>query len=303
MAEVKPRITLGLPVYNGANYLRETLESLRAQTFSEWTLLVSDNASTDATMDIVREFAAEDDRIQYQVHEENIGAHRNYNSIVPRANSEYFKWMAHDDLLAPTFLERCVAILDARPEVVLAFTAAERIDELGNKIDDLRSKSNYESDSPYVRLRAYIGDRMKAPPIFGVMRRSTLLQTALLRSYGASDFTFLEEMAMRGRFGYVDEPLFLYRIHTQRHSAGSVTEQAQWYDPNRRAPMMSRWMELGGLLDSIRRVPMPLGDRVRSFAFAGWWALRHARELGSDLWNRGKYEAGRMAARIRPVRG
>lgn len=303
MVEAGPRISLGLPVYNGANYLRETLDSLRAQTFSSWTLLVSDNASTDATMDIVREFAAADDRIRYQVHEENIGAHRNYNSIVPHATCEYFKWMAHDDLLAPTFLERCVAILDARPDVVLAFTAAERIDERGNKIDDLRSKSNYDSDSPYVRLRAYIGDRMKAPPIFGVMRRSTLLETALLRSYGASDFTFLEEMAMRGRFGYVDEPLFLYRIHTQRHSAGSVTEQAQWYDPNRSAPMMSRWMELGGLLDSIRRVPMPWWDRLRSFAFAGWWALRHARELGTDAWNRGKYETGRLGARIRPVRG
>ncbi len=298
MTHPVPRVSLALPVYNGADYLRQTLEAVRAQTFKDWELVISDNSSTDGTLEIIQEFAALDERISYRVHPENIGAHRNYNSIIPHVSGEYFKWLAHDDLFAPTFIEQCVEILDARPEVVLVFAATDRIDEQSNVISELRSTMSYESDSPYERLRAYIGDRMKAPQIFGVMRRSVLLDTALLRSYGASDFTFLEELAMRGRFAYIPEPLFFYRIHTQRHSASTAEEQVQWYNPDQKAPMMWHWSQFGGLLDSIRLVPMSVWDRVRSFAFAGWWAIRHADELAEDVWVRGRYEAARLAARI-----
>ncbi|HSF86495.1 MAG TPA: glycosyltransferase family A protein [Acidimicrobiia bacterium] len=290
---------MGLPVYNGGEYLRETLESVRAQTFKDWELIISNNGSTDGTMEIIQEYAACDERIQYRVHPKNVGAHRNYNSIVPHATGQYFKWLAHDDLMAPTFVERCVDILDARPEVVLVFAATDRIDERSNKISELRSTMSYESDSAYERLRAYVGDRMKAPQIFGVMRRTTLLETGLLRSHGASDFTFLEEMAMRGRFAYVDEPLFFYRFHTQRHSASSAVEQVQYYNPDQKAPMMSEWGQLGGLLNAIRRVPMHPWDKVRSVAFAGWWAFRHGNELLDDLIVRGRYETGKLKAKKR----
>ena len=93
---------MGLPVYNGVEYLRETLESVRAQTFKDWELIISDNGSTDGTMEIIQEYAAADERIQYRVHPKNVGAHRNYNSIVPHATGQYFKWLAHDDLMAET---------------------------------------------------------------------------------------------------------------------------------------------------------------------------------------------------------
>ncbi len=302
MARSTPCLTLGLPVYNGADYLRETLDAVLAQTFKDWELIISDNGSTDGTMDIIEEYAAADERIEYRVHPNNVGAHRNYNSIVPHATGTYFKWLAHDDLMAPTYLERCIEILEQRPDVVLAFAATDRIDEDGNKISELRSTMSYDSDSPYERLRAYIGDRMKVPQIFGVMRRSTLVKTALLRSYGASDFTFLEEMAMRGRFAYIDEPLFLYRIHTRRFSAATPEEQAAWFNPAQKAPMMSEWSQLGGLLDSVRRVPMGMWDKLRAVAFAGWWAVRHAAGLANDLWNRGNYEVRRLTARAGPTR-
>ncbi len=293
-----PRVSLGLPVYNGADYLRLTLESIIAQTFEDWELIISDNGSTDETMDIVAEFAALDERITYRRHPSNIGAHRNYNSIIPHATGEYFKWLAHDDLHAPSFLERCVEILDARPEVVLAFAATDRIDENGDKLSELRSTQSYERSSPYRRLRAYVGDRTKAPQIFGVMRRSTLLETALLGDYVGSDFTFLQEMAMRGRFAYIEEPLFLFRLHAQQHSASSADEKVRWFNPDQKAPMMPRWMALGGMLDSVRRVPMGWSDKLRCTVFSGWWAFRHVGELATDLRTRGRYETGRLAARI-----
>lgn len=299
MTRSRPRVSLGLPVYNGADYLRATLDSVRAQTYSDWELVISDNASTDGTIDIIHEFAAADDRISYRVHPENIGAHRNYNSIVSEVSGEYFKWLAHDDIIAPTFLERCGAILDERPEVVLVFARTVQIDDDGIEIGEMRSTVSYETDSPYERLRAYIGDRMKSPQVFGLMRRSTLLETSLLRHYRASDFTFVQEMALRGRFAYIDEPLFLYRFHAQRHSASSAQEQVQWYNPGRQAPMLWHWSQLGGLLDSIRRVPISPGDKLRSTLLAGKWAVRHGGDLAGEVTERGKYEAGKLGSKLR----
>ncbi len=297
MAE--PRVGIGVPVYNGANYLRETLQNLADQTFTDFQVLVSDNGSTDGTHDILAEFADKDERFRYRIHPENIGAHRNYNSLVPHLTNEYFKWVAHDDLIAPDFLERCVAALDAEPDAVLAFTATHRIDEDGNVVETLHSTKTYDFDEPSARLRAYIGDRLKAPPIFGVMRRSVLGKTALLRNYHAADFTFLQELAMWGRFTYIEDPLFMFRLHSEQHSAAPTQQTASFFNPNQRAPMMSNWLAWGGMVDSIRRVPMSPAEKLRCLGFAGYWAVRHAGDFGSDLASRAKYETGRIAHRIR----
>ena len=120
MTPIIPRVTIGLPVYNGQNYLVETLESLLAQTYTDFELVISDNASTDRTEAICRQYAAGDARIRYYRNDENIGASANYNRAFELGRGEYFKWAAHDDLLAPTYLERCVEVLDANPDVVLA---------------------------------------------------------------------------------------------------------------------------------------------------------------------------------------
>lgn len=293
------RVGIGLPVFNGANYLRETLESIQAQTFTDFEVLISDNDSTDDTRRIAEEFVAGDERFRLQVHPENLGAHRNYNSVVPHLRNEYFKWAAHDDLIAPTFLERCVEKLDAEPKAVLAFTATHRVDEEGAVIDTLRSTSSYDSDSPSSRLRAYVGDRLKAPPLFGLQRRSALAKTALLRNYHASDFTFLQELAMLGRFTYSDEPLFSFRQHAAQHSAGTPTETASFFNPGQQAPMMSTWRAFGGLLDSIRRVPMSPVEKLKCGVFAGYWAFRHGDELFGDARARGRYEVGRLVGTFR----
>lgn len=293
MAE--PRVGIGLPVFNGANYLRETLRGLMDQTFTDFEVLISDNASADETHDIIADAAREDSRFRYQIHPENIGAHRNYNSLVPKLTNPYFKWVAHDDLIAPTFLERCVAALDADADAVLAFTATHRIDEHGAVVETLRSTKTYDSEAPSERLRAYIGDRLKAPPIFGVMRRSTLAETALLRHHHAADFSFLQELALRGRFTYIDEPLFHFRLHPEQHSAAPTADTAAFFNPNQRAPMMSTWMSLGGLLSGIHRVPMSPTENLRCLAFAGYWAVRHAGELADDVATRARYYWSRLA--------
>ena len=113
-----PRVTIGLPVFNGERFLRESVESVLGQDFGDLELLVADNASTDATLDIVHEFAAADRRVRVLRSDRNRGAAWNYNRLVGEARGELFRWHAHDDVLLPAAVQRCVTALDADPGAV-----------------------------------------------------------------------------------------------------------------------------------------------------------------------------------------
>ena len=127
-----PKVSIGMPVYNGDRYLGSAVESLLAQTFGDFSIVIVDNASTDGTEAIGREFAKRDRRVRYHRNPENIGGGPNFNRAFDMANdAPYFKWAAHDDLHAPDFLAECVAVLDRRSDVVLCHCETEHIDENG----------------------------------------------------------------------------------------------------------------------------------------------------------------------------
>lgn len=107
----KPKVSIGLPVYNGANYLREALDSLLGQTFRDFELIISDNASTDATREIILEYQQRDSRIRYVQQESNIGASKNFLSVLAMAETELFMWASHDDIWAPNWLEVLISNL------------------------------------------------------------------------------------------------------------------------------------------------------------------------------------------------
>src|SRR3546814_12920885 len=93
------RVTIGLPVYNGANYLAAAIESILAQTVADFDLIISDNASTDATEQICRAYAGADRRIRYVRQPQTLGAAANFNLLARMSEKPYFKWAAPDDLL------------------------------------------------------------------------------------------------------------------------------------------------------------------------------------------------------------
>ena len=141
-----PRLSIGLPVYNGEEYLAESLDALLGQTYEDFELVISDNASTDATEDICRRYAALDPRIRYLRLPRNIGATPNHNRVFAESRGELFKWASHDDLYGRDLLRRCVEALDERPDVILAHAGQAVID------GDGRLKVPYEyglaTDSP-----------------------------------------------------------------------------------------------------------------------------------------------------------
>src|SRR5436853_1090902 len=124
-----PRLTIAVPVYNGQRFLSRTLDAMLAQTFRDFELIITDNGSTDATEQICREYAQPDARIWYERSGKNLGVVQNFNRGIALARGEYFHWQAADDQADPTLLEKCIAVLDADPSVVLAFARTRIIDE------------------------------------------------------------------------------------------------------------------------------------------------------------------------------
>ena len=114
-----PPVSLGLPVYNGQRFVAQMLDSVCSQTFGDFELVISDNASTDATEEICRDFARKDSRITYTRSAENRGAAWNHNNVIHLSGGEFFKWIADDDICAPTFLQRSIETFRSEPPVVV----------------------------------------------------------------------------------------------------------------------------------------------------------------------------------------
>ena len=256
------KVAIGLPVYNGDNYLAAAIESILAQSYGDFDFLISDNASTDGTEEICRAYARRDRRIRYIRQAQNVGAAANYNLIVPMADSPYFKWAAHDDLLAPGFLAACVDVLDSDSNVVLASPASMLIDEagmpltyspeLGGMIDRSgvcwpvmpEKNDGLMASDPTRRFEAVMLNMVMCVEIFGLMRRSALLRTALQGPFSGADKVALAEMSLLGRFWLGQETLFFRRCHAKQFSAAtSGAYRAEWFS-GRRDSMFAQQIRL-----------------------------------------------------------
>jgi glycosyltransferase involved in cell wall biosynthesis len=253
-ANIMAPVTIGLPGFNGEAFLRQAVDSILAQTYTDFELLLSDNCSTDRTAVICQSYLLADPRIRYVRQPVNIGAAKNYNGLVALSSGKYFKWAAHDDVLAPRFLEECVRALEQDPGVVLAFARTQLIGEDGEPIAgrpdrDGRPLSDRDPPSssdfvigklpgadypqaalpdPVARFREVLFTYDPTFPVFGVIRRSALERTRLIDSYFGSDRVLLAHLALLGRFARLDAPLIFNRTHPGQSSSLSRRERARW---------------------------------------------------------------------------
>ncbi len=281
-----PRVSIGLPVYNGENYLAEAIDSILAQTFTDLELLISDNASTDRTEAICRAYAAQDERVIYVRNEKNMGASYNYNRLVPMARGEYFKWGAHDDLITPDFLQRCVDVLDADESIVLCYPLAQAIDENGDVVKVFPPKPGIDSYKVPERFYECVVVPHSQNAVFGVIRTNQLRQTQLIGNYSSSDRTLLGELILLGRFYEIQDVLFYKRHHPQQHWQvhKSSAEKQVWYDPRNRGKRTHRtWRLLQEHLRAIHKTSMSSSDRIRCYSSMLWWIRYNWRYLFKDI--------------------
>jgi glycosyltransferase involved in cell wall biosynthesis len=287
MTRREPRVSIGLPVYNGENFIHEALESLLAQTFDGLEVIISDNASTDNTEQICRAFAERDNRVRYQRNEKNIGASGNYERVFQLASGEYFKWAAHDDICLPNFLARCVEVLDRDPSVVLCYTRTITIDEEGRCLRKWPPRPELGSKISYRRFREMLGP-VEHFAIWGVIRANILRKTRLLGNYPEHDRALLSRLSLYGRFYEVPDFLFLDRDHTQRamrrYDFRKPHEAITWYDPDRAGKLIfPAWRVCAEHVAGINQAPISLRERVACYVEVTRWLTRHRQELLSDL--------------------
>lgn len=231
-----PPLSIGMPVHNGEKFLGAAIESLLAQTYGDFELIISDNASTDATPEICRVLAARDSRVRCLHHSENAGAAANFCRVFQASRGQYFKWAAHDDLHAPDYLKQCMAVLEQDERIVLCHSQVEVIDENGRTIryDPVESQ-DLDSDRPSSRFHTLICSDIDNYEVFGVIRRQVLAMTPLIGGYIASDRPLRAELGLRGKFHILADPLFRNRDHQARSIRlfPAHHRRGQWFDPHR----------------------------------------------------------------------
>lgn len=278
-----PRISLGLPVWNGEAYVQACLQNMQEQTFDDFELIVADNCSTDRTFEIVQDIAASDRRIRCYRQPENLGAAPNYNDVFQRAEAPYFKWLAHDDLCAPTYLETMYKVLETRPEVVLAHARSRLIDADGEALvdDDVHAfidwagtlRSAYPApdratgDTPSDRFKSIVLHTTRAFDIFGLLRTDVVARSQLHASYYGSDIMLLAEFALYGKF-YEHPEVMFYKREFAGQSRSIKTKQARdkWINPKTKIHnSLAFGRRTRSMLAAINHAPISLGEKAKCY--------------------------------------
>jgi glycosyltransferase involved in cell wall biosynthesis len=287
-----PTVSIVIPVCNGENFLREAITSIVLQSYRDFELVISDNASTDATESICRELSVKDYRIRYIRQPVNIGAARNFNILVAEARGRYFKWMAHDDVIAPNYLAACVEVLERDSTAVLASTRVRYIDSSGNPHEEYASSVRIGDPDPSVRFSEMMRGGGRCYEIFGLIRRSKLLQTGMIGCYYHGDGVLLAHLSLLGRFEELPEILLYLRRHDKqsmyvfgvayREVAPDFEAYAAWFDPRNHAGVSRSFSKmLADYCWMVRVVPLSLAARASCAGVIAVW-----------LWKRWRFIAG-----------
>lgn len=279
MSTTTPRLSIGLPVYNGEEYLAEALDALLDQTYTDFELIISDNASTDGTAEICLKYAARDDRIRYVRQPENLGAAGNHNAVFIESRGELFKWASHDDLYGRDLLRRCIEALDADPGIVLAHSWQAIIDGDGRVVLPVAYPLDTDNPSAPERFKSMLlavgGD-----DFYGVIRSEVIRRTPLHGSYHHADRTITTEIGLHGRFHQVPEVLYFRRDHPGRAERAKPSKRSRSanMDPRRsnrwRNPTVRLLAEyILGYVSAIRRAPLSSADRRRCYRYLAQWML------------------------------
>jgi glycosyltransferase involved in cell wall biosynthesis len=305
MAEKKPRVSIGMPLYNAERFLEQALDGILAQTFTDFELVISDNDSTDSTQAICQRYAERDPRIKYHRLPSNIGVSRNFNRVFELSTGDYFKWCAHDDIPAPTFLEKCVAVLDSRPEVVMCYTKGIAIDENGLELRYFTYTLDLDSPDPVKRFHDMTLYDHPMFTLFGVIRSDALRCTPLLEHYPASDRILMGRYALMGQVARVPEFLHLNREYpgTSVKKYGDKYRLMAMYNPSIAGKItLPNWLILWGFIRAIFAYPLTLQQRVKSLGVLWKWQYPRRDKLGRDISRAIKAPLRPLYHKLRPSR-
>ncbi|MCW3997063.1 MAG: glycosyltransferase family 2 protein [Candidatus Bathyarchaeota archaeon] len=292
----KPRVSVGMPVFNGEKYLEETIDSILVQTFTDFELIISDNASTDRTQQICLDYARRDRRVCYYRNEKNLGGPNNYNRVFELSSGEYFKWAAYDDLIAPEYLRMCVNVLDKNPSIIGCHCKTGRIDQNGILVGYFNEELLKRIDSPkrHERFRDLIGLYYTTTPFHGVYRARLLARSQRHGNYIGADRNLLAELSLMGRIYEIPECLFFWRVHPSSYTSkfyghdpvntlNRLQMETNWWS-KKNTTYFPHWKNCVEYFRSVNRVPLSWYERFLCYAqIFGWFVEEGRRFMAKDI--------------------
>ena len=259
-----PPVSIGLPVYNGARYIAATLESLLAQTFEDFELIICDNASDDGTEEICRTYAAKDPRIRYIRNPTNVGAAKNYRLTFELSSGRYFRWANSDDLFATTSLSRCVDVLESEKSTILTYPKTKLIDERGQVISEYEDGLHLQADRASERFNKSLEVGL-VNALYGLIRSEVLRRTALIGTFKGADIVFMAELTLYGKFWEIPEFLFYRRLHPEASSSfRSIDQFQEFFDPLTKGRIpFTQWRHFLTCFDAVIRSPIGIAEKTR----------------------------------------
>lgn len=297
------RLTFGIPVYNGERYLPDALASVQNQDLADIRIVISDNGSTDATQEICRRAAAEDDRIEYHRYEVNGGGIWNFRNVMELSNTELFTWMAADDIKRPGFARVSIDALDAAgPEFVFSCPRTQIMDGDGVVYEDLNDeRMGLDAATPHERVRNLL--RAQAShPMYGVMRASALAKTRGVLSVLGDDMVLLVEMLCAGKMALAPEQLLIQRRHDEQVSVQGVSSSS-WFAPGQKGNRSFAETRTNiELYRGVAHSDLPWSEKVRTMSVIGpSWVFPRWRAMGRDVANAIGFNPG--SGRLREQQG
>ena len=290
----EPRLTIGLPVYNSEKFLAASLESLLAQTYGDFRLLISDNASTDGTADICAEYARRDSRIDYHRNAENIGMSPNFNLVAEQCETPLFKWSTADDFWAPTMIEKTMAVIEADESIALCYPKTVLINEVEGTELQYDDNLHLMHEDPAERFLAVIANIGLCNVHLGISRTAALRKTSMLRSFPGADTNLIAELAIYGKFFEVPEHLFFRRFHEDSSSWARKDEDHQkrrFHSAKTQNRKSTRWRAHREYFKAVHHSPLSWRIKNQLYRFL-------ARRM---IWDRGQL-VGELRNKLLPQR-
>jgi glycosyltransferase involved in cell wall biosynthesis len=287
-AEV-PLVSVGVPVFNGEAFLEDAIRSALAQTLGDLELILCDNASQDRTAEICSDYAARDPRVRYFRNPRNLGAAANYNLAFSHARGRYFKWLAHDDRMLPSFLAKTCRLLEERSDAVLCNTVISYIDAAGIRLGLYDSRlAGADSFAPSERFAWMVLRSHTCVDFFGLIRREALHNSLLHGSFHGADRALLAQLALRGRMIQLPAPLLAVREHPNRYTRAQhrSSDRASWHDSAHGGKAsFPTWRLYGEYLKLVRHEALTPTERSRCYTvLAKWWGYNwNAARAAVDL--------------------
>jgi glycosyltransferase involved in cell wall biosynthesis len=291
MKPEKALLTIGVPVYNGERFLRPCLDSLLSQTYRDFVLVISDNASTDRTREICESYVKADARVRYHRNPVNVGLYGNFNLLLGLVRTPYVKLASADDFWAPPMLADAMEQMERDPSLVLCHPRAVLVDEDGGEIRRYEKSLQLMDDDPVVRFRRVLTELGLVNQLMGVMRTGAVRSMLPLMTQPPADSVFVAELSLHGKIMELPQFQYFRRFHEECSSWDRKSESHQVRlvsSGGTRRVRLATWKYHWGLVRRVLHSPLHPGAKIKLLGFLGrraaWDRSELLRECRQLLW-------------------